>query len=511
LRATRSIAAKVLWLALGALGCSGPDASGTPAAQAGSASAQGGNATAGGSGGATAGSSAGGAAPTGAAPTWYADIAPIVGSRCQGCHRSGSIAPFGLETYEQTKMWSASLFSVLEQGFMPPFLAATTPECEPRFGFKDDLRVSPDERLLFKQWHAAGSPEGDPSSAAPIPPAPELELVDAEVNVTIPAPVTIDGSSDRFVCFSLAPDLTPLAPTGAAAAILGDQVLIDAVQVKPGNAAIVHHVLVFTDPTGESVALAGDQGSYDCFGGPKLSSPSLVMAWAPGSTPMRAPDGVAMSVPTTGRLVMQVHYHPTGAPETDSATSIQLRGYGSGIPDYIGSMVLLGNERRTRGDGMGLQKATGEAQAEFRIPAGAQGHTEAMRVPIPSGGVTNRVWAVGTHMHYAGTDMRIGIQRAAPVGEPASECLLQTPRWDFNWQRGYLYDVPIDQAPTASAGDIVELRCTYDNSMDNQFVRSALQGQGLTAPHDILLGEETLDEMCLGIFGIAQKVSDLLQ
>jgi hypothetical protein len=33
----------------------------------------------------------------------------------------------------------------------------------------------------------------------------------------------------------------------------------------------------------------------------------------------------------------------------------------------------------------------------------------------------------------------------------------------------------------------------------------------LSEPRDVLLGEETLDEMCLGIFGFAQKVSDLLK
>jgi hypothetical protein len=107
--------------------------------------------------------------------------------------------------------------------------------------------------------------------------------------------------------------------------------------------------------------------------------------------------------------------------------------------------------------------------------------------------------------------MRIGITRAAPGSEPADECLLQTPNWDFNWQRGYLYDVPIEQAPSARAGDIINLRCTYDNSLNNSFVVEALEHQGLTEPRDVLLGEATLDEMCLGVFGIAEKVSDLVQ
>ncbi len=288
--------------------------------------------------------------------------------------------------------------------------------------------------------------------------------------------------------------------------------LIDGAQVHPGNSAIVHHVLVFTDASGQSAALAGDKGYYDCFGGPKLEAPGLVLAWAPGATPVTSPEGVAMALPSKGRLVMQVHYHPTGTPETDSATSLQLRGYRAGIPTYISTLALVGNAAAQKASGMGLQPGPDDrGQPEFRIPAGAQSHTESMLFDIPSGTPEFRIWLVGTHMHYVGTDMRIGITRAAPGNEPADECLLETPKWDFNWQRGYRYDVPIDQAPTATAGDVLNLRCTYDNSMQNPAVQGALVQQGLTAPRDVVLGEETLDEMCLGIFGRAQKVSDLLK
>ncbi|HYP90264.1 MAG TPA: hypothetical protein VEQ59_18965, partial [Polyangiaceae bacterium] len=73
------------------------------------------------------------------------------------------------------------------------------------------------------------------------------------------------------------------------------------------------------------------------------------------------------------------------------------------------------------------------------------------------------------------------------------------------------YDTPIDQAPALRSGDVLNLRCTYDNSMQNPFVARALAEQGLSAPRDVVLGEQTLDEMCLGIFGIAQKVSDLIK
>jgi hypothetical protein len=47
----------------------------------------------------------------------------------------------------------------------------------------------------------------------------------------------------------------------------------------------------------------------------------------------------------------------------------------------------------------------------------------------------------------------------------------------------------------------VHLRCRYDNSTDNPFVMAALREQGLSQPRDVSIGEQTLDEMCLGVVG----------
>jgi hypothetical protein len=35
---------------------------------------------------------------------------------------------------------------------------------------------------------------------------------------------------------------------------------------------------------------------------------------------------------------------------------------------------------------------------------------------------------------------------------------VHTPAWDFNWQRFYQFDVPIDDLPTLSAGDVLRHR-----------------------------------------------------
>jgi len=56
--------------------------------------------------------------------------------------------------------------------------------------------------------------------------------------------------------------------------------------------------------------------------------------------------------------------------------------------------------------------------------------------------------------------------------------------------------------PTIKYGDVLHLRCQYDNTVGNGFVAAALKEQGLSAPVPVKLGEDTLDEMCLTGLGI---------
>ena len=95
--------------------------------------------------------------------------------------------------------------------------------------------------------------------------------------------------------------------------------------------------------------------------------------------------------------------------------------------------------------------------------------------------------------------------KPANVTDPDTECFLQTPAWDFNWQRIYNYDAPIEQLPILRPGDALNMRCTYDNTLNNPFVKIALDLKGLTDPVSVKLGETTLDEMCLAIVQVVFK------
>jgi hypothetical protein len=429
--------------------------------------------------------------PTDQPITWHQHVAPLVVGTCSGCHQGGGIAPFSLAGYEEAFPWAQASLDALERGSMPPFLAAETSECAPRHGFQDDPRLSEDELELVRKWVAAGAPEGDPATAAPLPTPPSLELTDADIRAPIAGKVTIDGAGDKFYCFSVDPGITT-------------DTWVDAIQINPGNPKIVHHVLAYLDETGESAEKAGPEGYYPCFGGAGISQPRLIAAWAPGALPIETPPNVASLVKAGSRIVLNVHYHPTGSPEIDDSTSIDLRTRDA-VPEYVALLALIGNAD----GGPLLPGPNDDGGPEFRIPAGAVDHTEEMLFSL-NGVPDLRIFSAGTHMHYVGTDMIVGLQRANPGDDPAEECLVQTPNWDFSWQRSYAYDAPLADVPVVRAGDKVYLRCTYNNSMSNPFVARALAEQGLDAPVDVYLGEETLDEMCLGVMGVAVALKDAI-
>lgn len=431
-------------------------------------------------------------------PTWHQDIAPMVAERCAGCHREGGIAPFSLQTYEDGAAWAVLAIEAMESKQMPPWGQDNTDDCQPRMGFLDDPRPTEAELSLFNEWIDAGTLEGDPDNAAPLPPAPELSLVNPDHELPIPAAVEIAPGSDQFWCLVMDP-------------ALDEDIFVNGAQIIPGNDLIVHHALVYVDANSDSDNLVDADGRYPCFGGPDIDG-ALIAVWAPGVPPQQTPDDVAFLIPAGSKLVMQVHYHPTGVTEIDGATTLQLRE-ATQIPDYIAEYALPGNEGSQDNAGYGLQPGPGDSgpEPEFRIPAGAEAHTERQLFPVPplvsNGELIEEliIWQASSHMHYVGVDMRLGVNRVQPEAGSGidEECFVQTPYYSFEWQRGYRYDGPLSDMPTIRAGDVLTLDCLYNNSMSNPYVVEALADQGLDAPVDVYLGEETLDEMCLGVFGIA--------
>jgi hypothetical protein len=423
-------------------------------------------------------------------PTWYQDVAPIVSKSCVGCHSDGGIGPFALDDYASAAPWATAIADSVASGRMPPWGAQETDECAPRFDFKDDLRLTADQIATLEAWADGGAPEGDSATAASLPSPVSLVLDGATHLLSAETAYQTGGTVDEFICFVLDPGLTTDG-------------WITGVQVQPGNSQVVHHALIFTDSTGSSAALANEDGWFECAAG-GIPGDALIGAWAPGSQPFRTPDQTAMPLAAGGLVVMQIHYHPTGDDQSDlSGVDLLID---SEAPTWEAQLALIGNFESggSATNGALLDGPNDEDGIEFRIPADVSGHTESMEYKLSGlGDGVIKVFSAGTHMHYVGTDMRFAVRHDEPIGdESETECLVQTPDWDFNWQRNYSYDAELADLPELRNRDTLLMDCTYDNTVANAGVVQLLEDEGLDAPTDVYLGEETSDEMCLGVAGI---------
>lgn len=428
--------------------------------------------------------------------TFHKDVEPIVQAHCQGCHTPDGIAPFSLLTYDTAKDYASAMAAQTKARTMPPWGATDTATCKPRFPWQHDPRLSDAEVATLQEWSAQGAKEGDPKDA---PPAVTQTQGLAGAQTTLAPAVPYDlgaATTDAFRCFVLDPKIAQTQ-------------YISGTDIIPGNKEIVHHVLVFAASAADvAKKTLGPDGGYDCFGGAGINSASLVMGWAPGALPQDFPPNVGMKIDPGTMLVMQIHYHPHVAVKSTADSTKFLMRTTPTVPEYNLTAALLGNFDQPFDGSSGIvyDSADPNALATFAIPANAKGKTITQRFVIPpilNGKPTPeiRILGIGGHMHWVGTEVRIDVHRTAPPDDaPGDECLLDIPKWDFNWQRVYRYDTPLEMLPSVKQFDEVTITCTYDNTLANPKVADALRDQSLTAPRDVKLGETTLDEMCLGVF-----------
>ena len=456
-------------------------------------------------------------------PTWHKDIAPLVSEKCSACHVEGGIAPFSLKSYAAAKPFATLMAQDVESGKMPPFLAQETDSCKPPLPWVEDIRLSGAQKALIRAWADTGAPEGDPATATALVPPSPVAIEREDLVAKLPKPITVEGNKDIHQCIVIDPLFSH------------DTYLVSRL-ITAGNSKVLHHVVSYVVQPGTVDDGAGQKrprtkaeleaelkkqkgvgigDSYPCFGSPSIESPlsaELIDAWAPGGNANRAPADSGQPIAANSLVIFDIHYHPTGGPaEVDSSTKLSLM-ISDAKPQYVSKVILLGNFAKpsitvpyvTSSGVADLIKQPDEAEAAFLIPANAKGHIEEMTWKWKLPTVPLKVYAMATHMHYVGRGMRIWVEHAAaPAGTPATQCLIETPAWDFNWQRGYGYKTPsYDALPTLMDGDTMHFRCDYDNTLGNPYVAKALNDQGKTVPQDVPLGEDTLDEMCLGGIGI---------
>jgi hypothetical protein len=348
--------------------------------------------------------------------TFSHDVAAILYRHCAGCHHAGAVAPFPLVTYSDAAKRAALLAAVTARRYMPPWL----PDAP---HFANERRLTDGEIAAFREWAAAGAPEGNPSELPAPPQFPEgwsLGTPGLEAEMPAPFQVPADGP-DLYRCFAI-----PL-PNHA-------QRYVRAIEIRPGNPQVVHHALLFQDALG--AARKRDAGSgYECFGTPGFLPARGLGGWTPGSQPVIMQPGMAETLYASSNLVIQVHYHPTGKPETDRTRV---------------ALYFTGEKPRRHAADVAL------TSSRIDIPPGQSDYKVTDHFTMP---VDVDVLGIIPHAHYICREM-LGY---AVLPDGKRRTLIHIPDWNFNWQEQYTYPAPI----RLPAGTRVEMEFTYDNSDAN--------------------------------------------
>lgn len=369
--------------------------------------------------------------------TWTRDIAPVVYRECASCHRPGGVAPFSLLTYADASKRAALIAKVTASRYMPPWLPSAP-------HFQNERRLSAAEIASIGRWAAAGAPEGNPADAPPPPKfldGWQLGKPDLESEMLQEFQIPAEGP-DLYQCFAV--------PSGSAR----DR-WVRALDIRPGNPKSVHHVLLFQDTTG--TARKRDTGSgYPCFGTPGFLPARGLGGWTPGAIPYQAPKGIPTLLHARADLVLQVHYHPTGKPETDRT---QVGLYFTDEPPKRRSMdIPLGSNR-------------------IDIPAGEREYRVTDHFTTP---VDVDILAITPHAHYICKEINGFV--ILPNG--SKRTLIYIPSWNFDWQQQYTFATPL----RLPAGTRIELLYVYDNSAAN--TRNPFH-----PPRRIVWGPASTDEM----------------
>jgi peroxiredoxin/mono/diheme cytochrome c family protein len=367
--------------------------------------------------------------------TYTKHIAVLMQKNCQECHRPDQVGPMPLLTYDDALSWSETIAEVVEERRMPPWNA------DPKFGhFSNDRSLSNAERETLLSWIKQGCPQGNPADLPPPRSFPEgwsIGKPDAVFSMPREFSVPAKGGPKgiRYQYFEVETNFT-------------EDRWIQAVEARPGNRAVVHHIIVFVVPAGKPFR----QGRPDGIGD------GLLVAFAPGELPAIFAPGTAKKVPKGARLLFQMHYTPNGVAQKDRSS--------------VGLILAKRppkHEVRTRAI----------AQNRFAIPPGADNYEVKSATTFDQDA---RLLSLMPHMHLRGKDFSYRV--VFPDGK--SDLLLRVPRYDFNWQSYYRLTEPLD----LPAGTRIECTAHFDNSAANLNNPDPTQA--------VHWGEQTWEEMMIG-------------
>jgi len=400
------------------------------------------------------------------APTFYRDVLPILQQHCQACHRADGIAPFALETYQQTRIFAGAIAAAVGNRTMPPWFA------DPAIGkFSNDTSLRQAQITTLATWVKAGMPKGEPKDAPPLPhwaaswtiPKPDLVL-------KMPQRVKLPATGDVDYTYEIVPTH------------FQEDRWVQETQLLPEARAHVHHAVVYIRPPNSKWLQHAPAGK--AFTAATLTDPEdrrgahwtdadILIVYAPGSSPGEYPAGAAKFIPAGSDLVFQMHYTTNGKPAEDESR--------------IG---IIFAKHKPKERVLTLQLTNDH----FVIPPGDPDYRVEARGTLPNGAT---LLSFFPHLHLRGKTFEYNIIHHNKLADSGAipeqleiEPLLLV-HYNFYWQMSYILAKPLQ----LKAGTELQAVAYFDNSSGN--------------PHNpdptaaVRWGDQTYDEMMVGFFDVA--------
>lgn len=391
-----------------------------------------------------------------AAPTFSKDVAPIFYRHCTGCHRAGEVGPMALVSFADARPWARSIAARVANRTMPPWHA------DPAHGqFLNDRRLSDGDRDTIAKWVGAGAPEGNRADL-PAPPAYadgwQMGQPDSIFAMQEDYPIPPAGTIE-YKFFEIPTNLT-------------EDKWAEAIEIRPGNRAVVHHVIVYMrgekpEPRRPSPfafapgmgrpanAPQTERGAAENDRPPRRPPGAWLGGFAPGQSVRVYQPGTALRVPQGAVLTVAMHYTANGRPATDR-TRVGIK-WAKDPPKTEVRVATLQN-------------------ANFMLPAGSSDTRVDAEVTLKED-VT--LWSLLPHTHMRGKKWEV----AATYPDGRTETILRVPQYDFNWQTDYVFAQPL----SLQKGTRLRTAAWYDNSTANK--------ANPDPKKDVYWGDQTWEEM----------------
>ncbi|MGK0189792.1 MAG: hypothetical protein ACI9R3_005610 [Verrucomicrobiales bacterium] len=358
-------------------------------------------------------------------------VAPILKSRCVTCHTKGGLGPFAMSSYKKVKGWSDMMVEVLMTKQMPPWHA------DPHIGkFSNDSGITPEETQTLVNWVNAGCIEGDGADPLEgyVPETSEWHLGQPQEIVTIPEQkVDPEGVFNyRYVTLENPFD---------------EDVWLTASEISPGNTRVLHHVIV--------TAIHPEVKRIEKW----------VTGYAPGTTGSKYPVGSAVKLPKGWKLKFQLHYTASGKAETD-LTRLGFHYTNTPLEKEFKTKIVM--------------------KHDFKIPPGDGEYAAEKDYTVKKNSI---IYSLNPHMHYRGK--RMSFEAKYPDGRV--DMLLSVPNYNFNWQRTYLPQEPLE----IPAGTKITVRNAWDNSAQNPHNPDPAK--------EVRWGDQSFEEMFFATIGYIEQ------